>query len=70
LWSEEVEAMYAFKHHLAHHRRHMLGCGAGILVAVLGAALGSPPVAIAGAVICGVFCFSMVRMMVMRPHGS
>jgi hypothetical protein len=40
----------------------MLGCGAGLLVLVL--------VAIGGAVICGAFCFSMVRMMVVRPRRS
>lgn len=62
--------MRALKHHLAHHRKHMLGCGAGLVVLALGTALGSPLVAVAGAVICGAFCFSMVRMMVVRPRRS
>ena len=56
--------MEALKHHLAHHRRHMLGCSAGVLLLAGGAALNAPVVAIAGAVICGAFCFDMVRMMV------
>jgi hypothetical protein len=62
--------MQALKHHLAHHRMHMLGCSAGILLLALGAALDAPVVAIGGAIICGAFCLDMVRMMVVRPKRS
>jgi hypothetical protein len=55
------------KHHFVHHRRQMLGCVAGALVAVLGGVLALPVLAIAGAVICGGFCLNMVRMTLLRP---
>jgi hypothetical protein len=54
----------AIKLHLAHHRRHMLACAGGAAILVLGFALGSAAVAIAGAVICGAGCLSMVWMIV------
>jgi hypothetical protein len=60
--------MHALKHHLAHHRMHLLGCGAGVLLLALGAAFEAPVVAIGGAIICGAFCLDMVRMMVGRPR--
>ncbi|MGZ4280495.1 MAG: hypothetical protein ACXVEM_00230 [Gaiellaceae bacterium] len=59
--------MEALKHHLAHHRLHMAGCGAGALVAVIGGLVDEPAVAIAGAVICGAFCVDMIRAMAMSP---
>jgi hypothetical protein len=59
--------MGALRHHLVHHRLHMLGCGAGVLVAVAGAVFEVPVMAIGGAIICGGFCLDMVRMMVPRP---
>jgi hypothetical protein len=59
--------MEALRHHLVHHRLHLIGCGVGALVSVAGGALSLPVVAIGGAVICGVFCLDMVRMMVVRP---
>jgi len=62
--------MHALKHHLAHHRMHVLGCGAGILLLALGEALDAPVIAIGGAVICGASCLDMVRMMVGRPKRS
>jgi hypothetical protein len=59
--------MHALKHHLAHHRIHMLGCGLGVLLLVAGAGFGAPVVAIGGAILCGAFCLDMVRMMILRP---
>lgn len=47
--------MEALKHHLAHHRLHLIGCAIGVLDLVAGALLHLPIVAIGGAVICGVF---------------
>jgi hypothetical protein len=60
--------MEALKHHFAHHRLHMLGCGTGVLLMALGTLVNAPVVGIAGAAICGVFCLDMVRMMVVRPR--
>jgi hypothetical protein len=61
--------MKALKHHLVHHRFHMLGCVVGALIAVLGGIAGSPVISIAGAIICGGFCLDMIRMMVvMKPR--
>ena len=62
--------MDAIKHHFAHHRKHMLGCVFGALVAVIGELAHQPIVAIAGAVICGGFCLPMLRTMVVRPRGG
>jgi hypothetical protein len=59
--------MEALTHHLVHHRLHMLGCGAGVLVAAAGAVFDAPIVAIGVAIICGAFCLDMVRTMVVRP---
>jgi hypothetical protein len=60
--------MEALKHHLAHHRLHMLGCSAGMLLLAGAAAFNAPVVAIAGAVICGAFCIDMVRTMIVLPR--
>jgi hypothetical protein len=54
--------MEALRHHLVHHRLHMLGCGVGILALVGGAVFDLPILAISGAVVCGVVCLDMVRM--------
>jgi hypothetical protein len=59
--------MESLKHHFAHHRLHMAGCGVGALVAVIGGLVHEPVVAIAGAFICGVFCVDMIRSMAMSP---
>ena len=59
--------MEALKHHLVHHRLHLIGCAIGVLDLVAGASLHLPIVAIGGAVICGVFCLDMVRMTAVRP---
>jgi hypothetical protein len=55
--------MTAVKGHLAHHRRHMLGCGVAGLFLVTGIVLSIPALAIAGGLACGAMCASMIRMM-------
>ena len=55
--------MTAFKEHLAHHRRHMLGCGVAGLILVTGIVLSIPALAVAGALACGAMCVLMIRMM-------
>ena len=55
--------MSAITEHLKHHRRHMVFCAIGAVILVLGLALGVVAVAIAGAVVCGAGCLSMVWMM-------
>lgn len=61
--------MKGLKHHLVHHRFHMLGCAGGVLIAVLGGIAGSSVISIIGAVICGGFCLDMIRVMVvMKPR--
>ena len=55
--------MTALKEHLAHHRRHMLGCGVAGLIMVTGFVFSIPALAIVGAVACAAMCVSMVRMM-------
>jgi hypothetical protein len=62
--------MEALKHHFVHHRKHMLGCVFGALVAVIGGLAHQPIVAIAGTVICAAFCLAMLRTMVVRPKGG
>ena len=57
--------MHALKQHLVHHCGHMLGCGGGALIAVLGGLVGLSAVAIIGTAICGAFCLDM---MVTFPH--
>jgi hypothetical protein len=63
--------MEAVKAHFAHHRLHMVGCGGGLLILVIGSVANLTLLAIAGAVICGAFCLDMIRMMMtMRPRRS
>jgi hypothetical protein len=60
--------MKALKHHLVHHRFHVVGCIAGALIAVVGGIVGSSVISTAGVIICGGFCLDMIRMMVvMKP---
>jgi hypothetical protein len=60
--------MNGLKHHLVHHRWHMLGCVAGAVIAVVGGLTSSEAMSIAGAVICSGFCFEMIRtMVVVKP---
>ena len=59
--------MEALRHHLVHHRLHIIGCGAGAFVSVAGGLLGLAVIAIGGAFICGAFCLDMVWTMVVRP---
>jgi hypothetical protein len=62
--------MTAIKAHLKHHRRHLLLCGTGGVILVIGLALSIAAVAIAGAVICGAGCLSMAWMMVAAAHSE
>jgi Flp pilus assembly protein TadB len=56
--------MTGIKEHLKHHRLHMLVCGGGAVILVIGLALSVTAIAIAGAVVCGAGCLSMVWMVV------
>ena len=60
--------MRALAEHLTHHGRHMLACLGGAAVMVVGFALSITPLAIVGAVVCGVGCLSMIRMVATRRH--
>jgi hypothetical protein len=62
--------MSVLKHHLLHHRKHMLGCVGGAAMVLLGGLFDQSVVAIAGAVVCGAFCADMVRLMVVGPRGG
>ena len=61
-------AMNALKAHFVHHRRYMLGCLAGAVLSVIGGLAHQPVLEVSGAVICGVFCVQMIRMMAFRPR--
>lgn len=62
--------MNALRDHFVHHRAYMLGCLAGALLSIIGGLVHVPILEISGAVICGVFCLQMIRMMAFKPSRS
>jgi hypothetical protein len=60
--------MNALKHHFVHHRKYMLGCLSGAMLALIGGLVHEPILAISGSVICGGFCLQMIRMMAFSPE--
>ena len=58
--------MRALTEHLMHHGVHMLACLGGAAVMVVGFVLSITPLAVIGAVVCGVGCLSMIRMVASR----
>jgi hypothetical protein len=60
--------VHALKEHFVHHRRYVVGCLGGALLAIIGGLLDVPILEVTGAVICSGFCLQMIRMTAFKPR--